>query len=146
MPHFQGSRGTIAAYFSPWCFTNQYKNTTQFCFYAGLAATQNTNLLSGIQCAVVNCSTDTPALYPWNTNDYINSINWLVISSSDANSYAVYSISGDKKIICAEEYPGESNTPKLYLSDGKIYVSLKNHKAKYDVLLVRFGKYLPKNG
>ena len=26
-----------------WCFTHQYKNTTQFCFYAGLAATQNTN-------------------------------------------------------------------------------------------------------
>lgn len=30
----------------PWCFTHQYKNTTQFCFYAGLAATQNTNKLS----------------------------------------------------------------------------------------------------
>lgn len=28
--------------FSGWCFTHQYKNTTQFCFYAGLAATQNT--------------------------------------------------------------------------------------------------------
>ena len=28
-----------------WCFTHQYKNTTQFCFYAGLAATQNTNSL-----------------------------------------------------------------------------------------------------
>ena len=34
----------------------------------------NTNLLSGVQCAVVNCSTDSPALYPWNTSDYINSI------------------------------------------------------------------------
>lgn len=29
--------------FSHWCFTHQYKNTTQFCFYSGLAATQNTN-------------------------------------------------------------------------------------------------------
>lgn len=106
----------------------------------------NTNLLSGVQCAVVNCSTDSPALYPWNTSDYINSINWLVILRSDSNSYSVYSISGDKKIICAEEYPGESNTPKLYLSDGKIYVSLKNHELKYDVLIVRFGKYIPKNG
>ena len=106
----------------------------------------NTNLLSGVQCAVVNCSTNSPALYPWNTSDYINSINWLVILSSDSNSYSVYSISGNKKIICAEEYPGESNTPKLYLSDGKIYVSLKNHELKYDVLIVRFGKYIPKNG
>ncbi len=35
---------------------------------------------------------------------------------------------------------------KLYLSDGKIYVSLKNHELKYDVLIVRFGKYIPKNG
>ena len=106
----------------------------------------NTNLLSGVQCAVVNCSTNSPALYPWNTSDYINSINWLVILSSDSNSYSVYSISGNKKIICAEEYPGESNTPKLYLSDGKIYVSLKNRELKYDVLIVRFGKYIPKNG
>lgn len=106
----------------------------------------NTNLLSGVQCAVVNCSTNSPALYPWNTSDYINSINWLVILSSDSNSYSVYSISGNKKIICAEEYPGESNTPKPYLSDGKIYVSLKNHELKYDVLIVRFGKYIPKNG
>lgn len=32
----------IAAYFSPWCFTHQYKNTTQFYFYAGPTATQNT--------------------------------------------------------------------------------------------------------
>ena len=31
------------SYFAGWCFTHQYKNTTQFCFYAGLAATQNTN-------------------------------------------------------------------------------------------------------
>ena len=30
-------------FFSGWCFTHQYKNTTQFCFYADLAATQNTN-------------------------------------------------------------------------------------------------------
>ena len=30
-------------FFAGWCFTHQYKNTTQFCFYAGLAATQNTN-------------------------------------------------------------------------------------------------------
>ena len=29
--------------FSPWCFTHQYKNTTQFCFYAVPAASQNTN-------------------------------------------------------------------------------------------------------
>ena len=28
--------------FAGWCFTHQYKNTTQFCFYSGLAATQNT--------------------------------------------------------------------------------------------------------
>jgi hypothetical protein len=33
----------IAAYFSCWCFTHQYKNTTQFCFYAVPAASQNTN-------------------------------------------------------------------------------------------------------
>lgn len=26
-----------------WCFTHQYKNTTQFCFYAVPAASQNTN-------------------------------------------------------------------------------------------------------
>ena len=118
------------------------------CYASGKVACMqtNTNLLSGVQCAVVNCSTDSPALYPWNTSDYINSINWLVILTSDSNSYSVYSISGDKKIICAEEYPGESNTPKLYLSDGKIYVSLKNHELKYDVLIVRFGKYIPKNG
>lgn len=29
--------------FSHWCFTHQYKNTTQFCFYAVPAASQNTN-------------------------------------------------------------------------------------------------------
>lgn len=34
--------------FSHWCFTHQYKNTTQFCFYAGLAATQNTNQKKGV--------------------------------------------------------------------------------------------------
>lgn len=28
--------------FSHWCFTHQYKNTTQFCFYAVPAASQNT--------------------------------------------------------------------------------------------------------
>ena len=106
----------------------------------------NTNLLSGIQCAVVNCSTDTPALYPWNTKNYDNSINFLITLSTDANSFSVYSVSGDKKVICVKEYPGEVNTPKLYLSDDKIYVSLENHKAKYDVLIVRFGKYISKNG
>lgn len=31
------------SHFGSWCFTHQYKNTTQLCFYAGLAATQNTN-------------------------------------------------------------------------------------------------------
>ena len=31
-----------SSYFSGWCFTHQYKNTTQFCFYAVPAASQNT--------------------------------------------------------------------------------------------------------
>lgn len=31
-----------------WCFTHQYKNTTQFCFYADLATTQNTNQQKGV--------------------------------------------------------------------------------------------------
>ena len=29
--------------FSHWCFTHQYKNTTQFYFYAALLSSQNTN-------------------------------------------------------------------------------------------------------
>lgn len=33
------SRGDLGS----WCFTHQYKNTTQFCFYAVPAASQNTN-------------------------------------------------------------------------------------------------------
>lgn len=41
--YLQCSHGFLGQYFSGWCFTHQYKNTTQFCFYAGLAATQNTN-------------------------------------------------------------------------------------------------------
>ena len=32
--------------FSPWCFTHQYKNTTQFYFYAALLSSQNTKSLS----------------------------------------------------------------------------------------------------
>ena len=31
------------AYFAGWCFTHQYKNTTQFYFYAALLSSQNTN-------------------------------------------------------------------------------------------------------
>ena len=30
------------AYFAGWCFTHQYKNTTQFYFYAALLSSQNT--------------------------------------------------------------------------------------------------------
>lgn len=41
--YLQCSHGFWGQYFSGWCFTHQYKNTTQFCFYSGLAATQNTN-------------------------------------------------------------------------------------------------------
>ena len=42
MPHFQGSRGTTAAYFLPWCFTHQYKYSVQFRIYATSILSQNT--------------------------------------------------------------------------------------------------------
>lgn len=32
----------------PWCFTHQYKNTTQFYFYAALLSSQNTNQQKGV--------------------------------------------------------------------------------------------------
>ena len=40
--YLQCSHGFWGQYFSGWCFTHQYKNTTQFCFYAVPAASQNT--------------------------------------------------------------------------------------------------------
>lgn len=40
--YLQCSHGFLGQYFSGWCFTHQYKNTTQFCFYAVPAASQNT--------------------------------------------------------------------------------------------------------
>lgn len=128
--------------FSHWCFTHQYKNTTHFYFYAALLSSQNTNLLSGIQCAVVNCSTDVPALYPWNTDSYANSLNFLVALGTDSNNFSVYSVGGTKNIICIKEFDGYTNTPRLYIADNKIYVNLKDHKLSYQVLIVRFGKLL----
>ena len=44
--YLQCSHGFLGQYFSGWCFTHQYKNTTQFCFYAVPAASQNTKSLS----------------------------------------------------------------------------------------------------
>lgn len=35
--------GYYRCVFSGWCFTHQYKNTTQFYFYAALLSSQNTN-------------------------------------------------------------------------------------------------------
>ncbi len=102
----------------------------------------NTNLLSGIQCAVVNCSTDNPALYPWNTDSYANSVNFLVALGTDSNNFSVYSVGGTKNIICIKEFDGYTNTPRLYIADNKIYVNLKDHKISYQVLIVRFGKLL----
>ena len=102
----------------------------------------NTNLLSGIQCAVVNCSTDIPALYPWNTDSYANSLNFLVALGTDSNNFSVYSVGGTKNIICIKEFDGYTNTPRLYIADNKIYVNLKDHKISYQVLIVRFGKLL----
>ena len=102
----------------------------------------NTNLLSGIQCAVVNCSTDVPALYPWNTDSYANSLNFLVALGTDSNNFSVYSVGGTKNIICIKEFDGYTNTPRLYIADNKIYVNLKDHKISYQVLIVRFGKLL----
>ena len=102
----------------------------------------NTNLLSGIQCAVVNCSTDNPALYPWNTDSYANSINFLVALGTDSNNFSVYSVGGTKNIVCIKEFDGYTNTPRLYIADNKIYVNLKDHKIFYQVLIVRFGKNL----
>ena len=102
----------------------------------------NTNLLSGIQCAVVNCSTDNPALYPWNTDSYANSINFLVALGTDSNNFSVYSVGGTKNIVCIKEFDGYTNTPRLYIADNKIYVNLKDHKIFYQVLIVRFGKTL----
>lgn len=103
---------------------------------------RNTNLLSGIQCAVVNCSTDNPALYPWNTDSYANSVNFLVALGTDSNNFSVYSVGGTKNIICIKEFDGYTNTPRLYIADNKIYVNLKDHKISYQVLIVRFGKLL----
>lgn len=103
---------------------------------------QNTNLLSGIQCAVVNCSTNNPALYPWNTDSYANSINFLVALGTDSNNFSVYSVGGTKNIVCIKEFDGYTNTPRLYIADNKIYVNLKDHKIFYQVLIVRFGKNL----
>ena len=102
----------------------------------------NTNLLSGIQCTVVNCSTDVPALYPWNTDSYANSLNFLVALGTDSNNFSVYSVGGTKNIICIKEFDGYTNTPRLYIADNKIYVNLKDHKISYQVLIVRFGKLL----
>ena len=41
--YLQCSHGFWGQYFSGWCFTHQYKNTTQFYFYAALLSSQNTN-------------------------------------------------------------------------------------------------------
>ena len=41
--YLQCSHGFWGQYFSGWCFTHQYKNTTQFYFYAPLLPSQNTN-------------------------------------------------------------------------------------------------------
>ena len=40
--YLQCSHGFWGQYFSGWCFTHQYKNTTQFYFYAALLSSQNT--------------------------------------------------------------------------------------------------------
>ena len=40
--YLQCSHGFWGQYFSGWCFTHQYKNTTQFYFYAGPVVPQNT--------------------------------------------------------------------------------------------------------
>lgn len=46
-------------FLAPWCFTHQYKNTTQFCFYAGLAATQNTKTQGlPLKMVVGSCNVD----------------------------------------------------------------------------------------
>ena len=140
--YLQCSHGFWGQYFSGWCFTLQYKNSVQFCFYTDPGISQNTNLLSGIQCAVVNCSTDVPALYPWNTDSYANSLNFLVALGTDSNNFSVYSVGGTKNIICIKEFDGYTNTPRLYIADNKIYVNLKDHKISYQVLIVRFGKLL----
>ena len=56
--YLQCSHGFWGQYFSGWCFTHQYKNTTQFCFYSGLAATQNTKGKEKWIYEVVDCTTD----------------------------------------------------------------------------------------
>ena len=42
--YLQCSHGFWGQYFSGWCFTHQYKNTTQFYFYAALLPSQNTKI------------------------------------------------------------------------------------------------------
>ena len=45
--YLQCSHGFWGQYFSGWCFTHQYKNTTQFYFYAALLSSQNTKMPTG---------------------------------------------------------------------------------------------------
>ena len=41
--YFESTLSRLRSDFSGWCFTHQYKNTTQFYFYAALLSSQNTN-------------------------------------------------------------------------------------------------------
>lgn len=90
--------GYYRCVFSGWCFTHQYKNTTQFCFYAVPAASQNTKatIFVGYPCKfrVRSGSSGLKNIYldVYDTNENVTSIAFI----SDGDKALIYSVNREE--------------------------------------------------
>ena len=106
--HLVSKKLYLKRLFSPWCFTHQYKNTTQFYFYAALLPSQNTKsqitlLKAGIY---VSNSITLQEIYDCKKSGRIIIENQSKLAPSYGSGILLYSSSTSFKVLMADDDSG----------------------------------------